>query len=198
MRDGFYLQVTDLKQYVYCPRVVFYRYCLPDIRPVTFKMQAGIAAQERVNDLEKRRSLRAYDVVAGTRHFHVSVVSERLKLTGQIDLVVAHGEGDEERLIPVDFKLSRRKPGPHFKLQLGAYGVMLAEAWNGVVDVGYLYQIPTKTSVQVPITSRLRKQVESTGAEIHRMIDEERMPGATSQPGKCVNCEFRRFCNDVG
>lgn len=71
MRDGFYLQVTDLKQYLYCPRVVFYRYCLPDVRPVTFKMQAGIAAQDRVTELEKRRSLRAYDVVAGTRHFHV-------------------------------------------------------------------------------------------------------------------------------
>lgn len=198
MRDGFYLQVTDLKQYLYCPRVVFYRYCLPDVRPVTFKMQAGIAAQDRVTELEKRRSLRAYDVVAGTRHFHVGVVSERLKLTGQIDLVVEHGEGEARRLIPVDFKLSRRKPGPHFKLQVAAYGVMLGEAWDTVVDVGYLYQIPTKSSVPVPITTRLRGQVERTVAEIHGMIEAERMPGAVSQAGKCVNCEFRRFCNDVG
>ncbi|MEZ4639042.1 MAG: hypothetical protein R2856_29450 [Caldilineaceae bacterium] len=31
-------------------------------------MQAGIKAQDRVESLEKRRSLRAYDVIEGVRH----------------------------------------------------------------------------------------------------------------------------------
>ena len=36
------LEVTDLKQYACCPRIVFYRYCLPKIRPVTVLMEEGI------------------------------------------------------------------------------------------------------------------------------------------------------------
>ena len=32
--DIWLLRVTDLKQYEYCPRVVFYEYCLPGVRPV--------------------------------------------------------------------------------------------------------------------------------------------------------------------
>ena len=36
------LEVTDLKQYTYCPRIVFYRYCLPRVRPITSLMKEGI------------------------------------------------------------------------------------------------------------------------------------------------------------
>ena len=39
-------RVVDLKQYVYCPRIVYYHHCLPQVRPVTFKMEAGLAAQD--------------------------------------------------------------------------------------------------------------------------------------------------------
>ena len=48
-------RVTDLKQYFYCPRVVYYAYCLPQVRPVTAKMEAGIEAQ--VEAEERYRNL---------------------------------------------------------------------------------------------------------------------------------------------
>ncbi|MEZ4834313.1 MAG: hypothetical protein R2873_20395 [Caldilineaceae bacterium] len=55
-------------------------------------MQAGIKAQDRVESLEKRRSLTCfYDVIEGVRHFNVSVQSAALGLSGQIDLVVETG-----------------------------------------------------------------------------------------------------------
>ncbi len=40
------LEVTDLKQYTFCPRIVFYRYCLPRIRPITYSMEEGIRSHE--------------------------------------------------------------------------------------------------------------------------------------------------------
>ena len=33
--DELLFEVTDLKQWIYCPRVLYYRYCLPEIRPIT-------------------------------------------------------------------------------------------------------------------------------------------------------------------
>lgn len=194
---AWYLQVTDLKQYTYCPRVIFYRYCMPEVRPVTYKMEAGIAAQNRVTSLEKRRSLRAYDLVEGIRHFNISVESARLGLSGQVDLVVESGEGQGRRLTPVDFKLSRRQPGRHFYLQLASYALLLEEAWGAPVETGYLYLMPSKQSIRVEMTTRLRREVVRTCEEVRAMVTAERMPPPPKQRSQCVNCEFRRFCNDV-
>jgi len=53
-------RVTDLKQWVYCPRVLYYAMCLPKIRPTTYKMKAGIEAGQSEEGREERRSLRPY------------------------------------------------------------------------------------------------------------------------------------------
>lgn len=195
--DPWLLRVTDLKQYEYCPRVVYYEYCLPGVRPTTYKMEAGIAAQERVESLEERRGLRAYGVETGTRHFNISITSTELGCTGQVDLVIETEEGGARSLIPVDFKLSRRKPGRNFKLQLACYALLLEEAWNLPVARGVLYLIPRKQAVPVPITTRLRNDARRLLGQIRTMVLTQHVPPPTKARSKCVNCEFRRFCNDV-
>ncbi|MFQ6102490.1 MAG: CRISPR-associated protein Cas4 [Anaerolineae bacterium] len=191
-------QVTDLKQYAYCPRIVFYRYCLPLIRPMTYKMEAGIAAHDRAGGLEQRRTLRAYGLDRGERHFDVELASEELGLRGRVDLVieVARDGGDSE-LIPVDYKHSRGKAGRHFERQLAAYGEMLEATWGHPVRRGFLYFIPLRRVREVAITERLRREMRELVAEMRAMVEGERMPGPTRYRRRCVACEFRRFCNDV-
>jgi CRISPR-associated exonuclease Cas4 len=196
-QDAWLLRVIDLKQYEYCPRVVYYDYCLGGLRPTTYKMAAGIAAQERVNELEERRSLRAYGVKEGERHYHVPVLSEKLGCSGQIDLVIESHDDKRPRLLPVDFKLSRREPGRHFKLQLACYAMMLEDDWGQAVAEGAIYLIPTKQVVKVPITARLRQETIHQLLAIRHMVTAQRVPPPTAQRSRCVNCEFRRFCNDV-
>ena len=82
------LAVTDLKQWVYCPRILYYHQCLPDVRPVTYKMEAGIEAGRAEEGREERRSLRAYGLAEGEREFNVPLASERLGLRGEIDLLI--------------------------------------------------------------------------------------------------------------
>lgn len=197
MQATWYLRVIDLKQYEYCPRVVYYDYCLGGLRPTTYKMAAGIAAQERVNGLEERRSLRAYGVQTGERHYHVPVVSEKLGCSGQVDMVIETADDQRPRLIPVDFKLSRRDPGRHFKLQLACYAMMLEDDWGKAVEAGAIYLIPTKQVIQVPITTRLRQEAIRQLLAIRQMVTAQQVPPPTAQRSRCVNCEFRRFCNDV-
>ncbi len=192
--EGWFVRVTDLKQYEYCPRIVYFEHCLPGIRPTTFKMAAGILAQEKVNKLEERRSLRAYQIEEGERHFHVSVLSRKLRCSGQIDLVVETEKGD---LIPIDFKLSRRQPGRHFKLQLACYAMMLEEDRQIAVEYGIIYLIPSKQSIRVEINKRLRNDTKKILHQIREVVEKQKMPNATKKRSRCVNCEFRRFCNDV-
>lgn len=197
IEDGWLVRVTDLKQYAYCPRVVYYQYCLPGVRPITFKMQSGIEAQDRVEELEKRRSLREYGLEEGERHFNIALTSQRLGCTAQVDLVVMYGIGANRTLLPVDFKMSRREPGRHFMLQLACYGMMLEEAWQALAPEGIIYLIPTKRAIRVKLDKRLRRDAERMVTEIREMVMEERMPPPTLQRSRCVDCEFRRFCNDT-
>lgn len=196
-------QVTDLKQYAYCPRVVFFSYCLPLIRPMTYKMEAGIAAQDQAEDLEERRTLRAYGLDRGKRHFNVDLVCEELGLRGRVDMVIEiAGDEGEGELIPVDYKHSRAKGSPqrvghHFEQQLAAYGEMLQAAWGRPVRRGFLYFIPLRRAQEVAITEELRQEVLQLVAEMRAMVEGERMPEPTRHRRRCVACEFRRFCNDV-
>lgn len=192
-------EVTDLKQYVACPRIVYYRYCLPRVRPITGLMEEGIRRHEEEDAREERRSLRNYGLSEGERSAHLSLRSTELGLTGRLDLAIAtpSRESANAEGIVVEYKYSEQKAGPHFALQLAAYALLLEEAWGIPVKRSYLYSIPLKRAEHIPITPHLRKKVVQTVQHIQRIVENELMPAPPSTRYRCVTCEFRRFCNDV-
>ncbi len=191
----FSFRVIDLKQYVYCPRILYYHTVLPGVRPLTYKMTAGIAAHVQEEGKEKRRSLRSYGLSDGRRSFNVPLFSADLGLSGELDMLI---ETDSE-LIPVDYKQSK-KVGMHFKLQLMGYGRLLEHTSSSakVVKRGFLYLIPLRKAVEVRFTKPLRHQFEASLDELHHIAHQQKVPVPTKQRGRCTDCEFRRFCNDIG
>jgi CRISPR-associated exonuclease Cas4 len=184
--------VTDLKQYIYCPRIFYYHACLPDVRPVTAKMQHGLWSHQQEQKRAARRTLHQYHVVEGQRYFDMVVMSEKLGLTGQVDEVVESADG----VFPVDYKLAKRA-SYHFKLQLTAYALLLEEISQQKIERGYLYLMRSSEWVTVRFTRKLRTHVKTALAEMHQLTAEELMPPPTSYRQRCPDCEFRRFCNDV-
>lgn len=191
--------VTDLKQYAFCPRIVYYTYCLPLIRPMTYKMREGLEAHDTAEGLERRRSLRAYGLRRGERSFDVYLTSERLGLSGKVDMVirVLAENGEVAEVIPVEYKHSPGRAGRHLFLQLAAYGLMLEEMTGEEVRRGFLYFILSRRAREVPITPELRGEVMGQLEAMQEMIEGERMPEPSRRRAQCVICEFRRFCNDV-
>ncbi len=191
------LTVTDLKQYIYCPRILYYHYCLPQVHPTTYKMQAGIEAGREEKLRAHRRTFAAYSLggLDGERHFDVPVASTYLGMTGIIDEVVEVASPKAE-LIPVDYKLARTV-GYHFKLQLTAYAMLLEDTYHLPVRRAFLYLISLRRAEAIPITKALRAKLLQALMEIREAIQWERMPPPVATPSRCTNCEFRRFCNDV-
>lgn len=192
-------EVTDLKQYTYCPRIVYYRYCLPKVRPLTVLMEEGIRQHETEEGREERRSLRNYGVTEGERTFHLALHSQKLGLTGRLDLAIAVPErhAPNAEAIVVEYKYSEQRAGSHFKLQLAAYALLLEEAWGIPVKRSFLYSIPLKRAETIPITTLLRKKVTQTVEHIRDIVKHEHMPNPPVRQYQCIACEFRRFCNDV-
>ncbi len=187
------LNVSDLRQYTYCPRIVYYHYCLPSIRPVTYKMEAGKAAQEMEEDREQRRSLRVYGVTDGEREFNVWLESTVLSMRGQLDMVIQR----HDEIIPVEYKNSPGRGGKHIDIQLAAYGLLLEEETELPAQRSFIYYIPERHAQVILLDATLKANVKHTLKEIRAMIRAERMPAPTPARSKCAICEFRRFCNDV-
>ena len=193
-QDGINFKVIDLKQYFYCPRIFYYQTILPDIRPITGKMKEGILVHHEEDDREQRRQLQTYGLTDGERIFHHRLQSTTYRLSGEIDLLIK----TEDELIPIDFK-NATKPSTHYKRQLAAYALMLRADGNHQLPIkrGFLYLIPERKAVEVTFAPRLLNEVRDGLNEMASITVSQYMPEATPQRGKCVDCEFRRFCNDV-
>ncbi len=192
--DEHFFTVSDLKQYTYCARVFYYERCLPHLRPRTLKMDQGKEAHDLERQRAARRSMAAYEgVEVGERKFDVYLTSEALYLAGELDEVVYAAEGE---VIPVDYKMSRRVR-PHHRMQLAAYALLLELAETVQVRRGFIYLIPKRQFVEVKITAKLRGKVQRALEEMREIVERERFPSPPSKVAPCVDCEFRRFCNDV-
>lgn len=196
--DGL-LDVTDLKQYTYCPRIPFYRYCLPRVRPLTYGMHAGILSHQEEQAREERRSLHAYGLTTGERVFEVVLRSEALGLVGRLDMAIRLAARDDTpgEAIVVDYKLTQGAAGTHFQVQLAAYALLLEAAWQMPVRRAFLYHIPLRSAEEIAITPTLRRRVPQAIAAVQRAVREEQLPPPPTKKARCVTCEFRRFCNDA-
>lgn len=184
--------ISMLKQYTYCPRIVYYETCTPGIRPVTYKMEAGVDAHERERKRASRRTLTAYQIPEGERHFDVRVSSSKLGLTGIVDEVVIA----PEEAIVVDYKMARWMGDNHL-IQLGAYAMLVEEVLNLPVQRGFIYLMSVRRFESVLIDDTLRNSVIKTLQDIQNIRNNEYMPPLVDEQSKCESCEFRRFCNDI-
>lgn len=187
-----FFTVTDLKQLMYCKRILYYHTCLPDIRPVTYKMRAGIRRHEDEYKRSIRRTMCIPDIDTSHREFDVPVQSISLGLSGQVDEVIFL----DDMAIPVDYKLAK-KAGQHFKVQLTAYAMMIEATFDLPVSRGMLYLIQKRETVEINISRGMRQSVMAAITEMRQIADAESMPEPTKHPRTCLDCEFRRFCNDV-
>lgn len=188
-----WLRATDLKQWVYCPRIVYYGYCMPLPHQPTAAMQRGRDLHVRIEFLERRRKLRAYNLSAGERQFEVALFSKQHGLSGKLDMLVTTPQGR----FPVDFKMTKGEAGENHRMQLAAYALMVEEKFACKVDTGFIYLIPQYRTVVVPIDAALRQRFLASLAAMRAMIAAENFPAATPARGRCWDCEFKRFCNDV-
>lgn len=188
-----HLRINDIKQYSYCPRIVFYDYSMPVDRAVTFKMDHGHTAESRIDNLEKRRGLSRYGLENGVRQFHVPVFSTSLGLSGKIDMLIE----TSEVVVPVDFKMTEADVQKNHLLQLCGYALILEDCWGISVPRGFIYRIPLEEAQEVVFNDQLRRETRDAIEAIRSMIDLEKLPPPTDSRARCEACEFRNYCNDV-
>ncbi len=186
------LKVSDIKQFLYCPRILYFSYVCPVAKKTSHKMNYGKEEHFELERLEKRRTFRRYRLESGERKFHTRLYSPRLRLEGMLDMhIVTDGE-----TIPVEFKYSSHQPALNHKYQLVAYAMLLEDNYQKPVRRGFLYLIPGNRIYSIEITPSAREFVKESLRKIRQMIATETFPRPPYSKGKCKDCEYRNYCRD--
>ncbi len=185
------LKVTDIKQYLYCPRITYYTYVLPVAKKTTAKMNIGKEEHLRFARFEGRRTVRSYALDTGHRVFGAYLFSPRLGLEGVLDMYIITPRG----YVPVDFKNACRI-GVNHKYQLVAYALLLEDKFD-------------HRCVWFCLPYALEKRLAAWKLRLRRACT----PGDFSVPsaillrrsafrccpaqGRCADCEYRNVLRDV-
>ncbi len=187
------LKVSDIKQYLYCPRIIYFTYVLPVEKKTTPKMEVGKEEHLKTARLEGRRRLRTSGLTEGKRFFNTYLFSPRLGLEGVLDMYIAVPRGS----FPVDFKNTCRLAVNH-KYQLLAYALLLEDWLGRPVRGGFIYLIPLGRAVYVEATPEARLYTKRLLGAIRGLIEREQFPAVPRRAGRCADCEYRNYCGDVG
>lgn len=187
------LTVNDIKQYCYCQRIVFFNHIMPVDRKPTYKMIHGQSVEEKIIGLENKRKLKKYNLDKGERIFHLRLTSEKIGLSGKIDMLIKSPEG----YFPVDFKYTTEPAQRNHFFQLAGYALLIEDRFRVTVDFGFIYLIPRDDLTVVNLTEKIKNETLDILEEIREMIKKEKMPEATPFRTRCLDCEFKNFCGDV-
>lgn len=188
-----HLRVHDLKEYLYCPRKVFFQYVMPVEKKSTYKMKHGKTEEERIERLEIRRRLKKYGLSGGKRIFRLNLFSPRIGLSGTLDLLIIN----RDALYPVDFKFTRTRFYKDHIFQLCGYALILEDVYLRKTEKGFLYLLPQEKIKEVYFDTTLRTRTLLILEEIRKMIQEEKIPEEKPSRNRCVDCECRNYCNDI-
>jgi CRISPR-associated exonuclease Cas4 len=187
------LRASDLRQYLYCPRAVYFSLVVPVERVETFKMSAGRDAEREHARLERRRNLARYGLADGIRRYDVPVVCGKLGVSGIVDEVVHGPDGP----VPVEVKFTEGGVAFGHKIQLAVYGMALEEASGTPVPMGFVHLVPGKQTRAIVLDDKLRAAATDVTRRIGTMIATQEFPPPADKLAKCDGCELRCFCNDI-
>jgi len=187
------VRVSDLRQWVYCPRVIWWTHVCPVGKVESFKMKQGLAKERRLQHLQRRRTLRAFDLRHGRAEANVSLYSPAMGLAGRLDLLIHSGACR----YPVEIKFTSQPASLNHRLQLAGYALLLEAAFGVPVPHGYVVRLPDNTVDKVEIDGPLRELTWRTIQAVRVTIRRERMPGRAAMVARCHDCEYLRFCGDI-
>lgn len=187
------VRISDLRQWIYCPRVVWWTQVCPVGKYVSYKMKQGLLKERRLQRLQKRRTLHAFGMLDGRAECNVDLYSPTLGLAGRLDLMIL----TDSARIPVEIKFTRGPAQLNHRVQLAGYALLLEELYGAAVPHGYVIRLPDNTVEKIPLDTALREIAINTIHALRRTIQNEVMPPASPILAKCSDCEYRIFCGDV-
>ncbi len=184
------LSATDLRQFLWCPRIVFFNRAL-GIRPSqTGSMKLGSKNSMKKEELLKRRSFERYGLGNAQILLGQVLYSKDMDVSGICDAILDAGS----EFFPIEIKTGDVARYRH-KIQLAVYGLLLNE--NGMnCSSGFILLLDKDELVKVELEGDLITQSRKLIGDCRQLLESDVIPKGTEERKKCENCEYNKFCPD--
>lgn len=180
-RDVTWVTAWDVKQYVYCPTIVWIRANYGVTEPSTPSMELGAmeAQARRKEDIARMLNL------PKPWRFEVRVKDPATGASGVIDIVAGN-----RRLHVVEVKAYRRTEIEHFIAQTLFYAYLTNKALGPAARA---YLVMGNTVKKFTVTENVLRTVERIINAVKKVKSSERPPNVGGGR-KCITCWYRRYC----
>ena len=194
--DSDFLMLSGLKHFRFCRR----RWALVHIERLwneNMLTLEGHYMHERVHD-ENFTEKRGTELLSRA----MPIRSERLRITGECDMVELHQSGDGVpihgrnglwQIFPVEYKHGEPDPRGADEMQLCAQALCLEEMFVTSIPEGALYYGAIRRRNTIIFTEELRKQTVEAIEEMHRLYARGYTPPA-KYTKVCQSCSMKELC----
>lgn len=195
MTDIYYIPLSYLSQYYYCPR----RAALLMLEQAWEENEytaMGRAEHERVHDarIEKRGTL--------IKLYEYSVFSNKLCLSGKCDCIeavkmdtgcVLPFSKEFYSLYPIEYKHGIVRNEFEYQIQLCAQAMCLEEMFKYKIQKGALFFIDAHRRNEILLSNKLRSKVMAGAEALQNIMDTQKIPSAEYSK-KCKKCSLLNYC----
>ncbi len=194
----FFVSVTDVKHYIYCPRLIYFDRVLHATPVFGSQQEEGKESHEEQVAKELRRKDAVYyssEFVGAEKLLFTTLCSDSRGLQGNVDLIIKTARGE---YIPVEYKNMNSDGGRvcmDHKYQLVAYALLIEENYGTIVKRGFVNYIPETLILQFEITPTMKSHVKRVIGHIKRIIQTEELPPIRVAKHKCQGgCGHKQTC----
>ncbi len=192
--DGPMIIISDVLEYLFCPRFIYFMYCLdiPQHQELKYKVLRGreIHAEKRTTNphyLRKKLGVtrREHDVFLASRDLHVKgIVDEVLFL-------------DDGTAAPFEYKFAEFKQRVFntYRYQLVLHALMIQESFGVPVNKGFISFVRSNDHVEeVLFSNKDFEQGRQIVQKILDIIETGFYPKRTCTASHCADCCYRNIC----
>ncbi len=194
--DKFGLTATDVLEYLYCPRFVFFEsyLCIPEHQEKRFKVQTGRTIHDdkaRLNPNYLRKKLGVVE-----RKISVYLASPQ-GMRGVVDEILFLKDGSAA---PLDYKYAEYKERTfkNHRYQLTFYGQLIQDNYGLPVNRGYIVYTRSRNKViEVGISQSMYAELHIIIEALMNVVLKGKYPSPTQYKARCLDCCYRNICEKV-
>ena len=173
-----FISVTDVKHYIYCPRLIYFDRVLHATPVFGSQQEEGKESHEEHVAKELRRKDAVYyspEFVGAEKLLSTTLCSDALGLQGNVDLIVKTAKAE---YIPIEYKNMNSDGGRvcmDHKYQLVAYALLIEESYGTIVKRG-IRKLPPRRANPAVRDNANHENPRQTRHRTHKKNNPNRRP----------------------
>ncbi|MEM3542586.1 MAG: CRISPR-associated protein Cas4 [Candidatus Methanomethylicia archaeon] len=193
MEEEIYITPIHVRDYLFCPTILYQKHVRRIIEPETQMMMDGKEEYEKDKETAERRKsiLGEIRIQAEKTLFSVPLKSEKYKVVGIADAI--YWKNNKMHILEIKYS-ETKKPYPDHIYQTTTYAIMAEETLKQTAYKIILYYKPTKLWHERILTKQLKNHTIKIIQKTHEIINGKTIP-PIKQKTKCKTCWYNRICH---